>query len=86
MIALKHKTQLVSVMERKKFPAPVGLYNPEYEHDACGIGFVAHIKGAKSHDIVQRGLTVLLNMNHRGATSSDNKTGDGAGILFADAP
>ena len=48
-------------MEHKKFPTPVGLYDPAYEHDACGIGFVAHIKGAKSHDIVQRGLTVLLN-------------------------
>ena len=58
------------------------MYDPVYEHDACGIGFVAHIKGAKSHDIVQRGLTVLLNMDHRGATSSDNKTGDGAGILL----
>jgi glutamate synthase (NADPH/NADH) large chain len=69
-------------MEHKKFPIPVGLYDPSFEHDACGIGFVAHIKGAKSHDIVQRGLTVLLNMDHRGATSSDNKTGDGAGILL----
>ena len=69
-------------MEHKKFPTPVGLYDPAFEHDACGIGFVAHIKGAKSHDIVLRGLTVLLNMDHRGATSSDNKTGDGAGILL----
>ena len=69
-------------MEHRKFPTPVGLYDPANEHDACGIGFVAHIKGAKSHDIVQRGLTVLLNMDHRGATSSDNKTGDGAGILI----
>ncbi len=68
-------------MEHKKLPTPVGLYDPANEHDACGIGFVAHIKGVKSHDIVQRGLTVLLNMDHRGATSSDNKTGDGAGIM-----
>ena len=69
-------------MERNSFPKAQGLYDPNNEHDACGIGFVAHIKGQKSHDIVQRGLTVLLNMDHRGATSSDNKTGDGAGILM----
>ncbi len=58
-----------------------GLYGPENEHDSCGIGFVASIKGHKSHDIVQRGLQVLLNMTHRGAESSDNVTGDGAGLL-----
>ncbi len=69
-------------MEQKRFPKIQGLYDPANEHDACGIGFVAHIKGQKSHDIIQRGLTVLLNMDHRGATSSDNKTGDGAGILM----
>ena len=69
-------------MEQKRMPGPQGLYDPMNEHDACGIGFVAHIKGAKSHDIIQRGLTVLLNMDHRGATSADNKTGDGAGILL----
>ncbi len=59
----------------------VGLYGPENEHDSCGIGFVASIKGHRSHDIVQRGLQVLLNMTHRGAESSDNVTGDGAGLL-----
>ncbi|HEY3389908.1 MAG TPA: hypothetical protein VGK38_10075, partial [Prolixibacteraceae bacterium] len=69
-------------MEQNSFPKAQGLYDPNNEHDACGIGFVAHIKGQKSHDIIQRGLTVLLNMDHRGATSSDNKTGDGAGILM----
>jgi glutamate synthase (NADPH) large chain len=69
-------------MEQKSFPKAQGLYDPKNEHDACGIGFVAHIKGQKSHDIIERGLTVLLNMDHRGATSSDNKTGDGAGILM----
>ena len=69
-------------MESISFPKAQGLYDPKNEHDACGIGFVAHIKGQRSHDIIQRGLTVLLNMDHRGATSSDNKTGDGAGILM----
>ena len=63
-------------------PVAQGLYDPANEHDNCGIGFVAHIKGQKSHDIIERGLSVLENMDHRGATSSDNKTGDGAGILL----
>jgi glutamate synthase (NADPH/NADH) large chain len=56
------------------------MYSPDNEHDSCGIGFVAHIKGQKSHEIVQRGLEVLINMTHRGAESADNKSGDGAGI------
>jgi len=59
-----------------------GLYRPEDEHDACGIGFVADIKGRKSHDILTRGLEVLERMEHRGAESADNKTGDGAGVLL----
>jgi glutamate synthase (NADPH) large chain len=58
-----------------------GLYSPDYEHDSCGIGFVASIKGKQSHEIVKRGLEVLVNMTHRGAESSDNVSGDGAGIL-----
>ncbi|TAJ12254.1 glutamate synthase large subunit [Marinilabiliaceae bacterium JC017] len=65
---------------QKRFPRPQGLYDPKNEHDNCGIGFVAHIKGLKSNDIVLRGLEVLTNMTHRGAESSDNKSGDGAGI------
>ncbi len=58
-----------------------GLYSPENEHDSCGIGFVASIRGIKSHEIVERGLGVLLKMTHRGAESADNVTGDGAGIM-----
>lgn len=69
-------------MEQRRFPKSQGMYDPNNEHDACGIGFVAHIKGQKSHEIIERGLTILLNMDHRGATSADNKTGDGAGILM----
>ncbi|MDR3161095.1 MAG: glutamate synthase large subunit [Spirochaetaceae bacterium] len=61
---------------------PQGLYRPEYEHDSCGIGFVADIKGRPSHDILQRGLEVLERMEHRGAESADNKTGDGSGVLL----
>jgi glutamate synthase (NADPH/NADH) large chain len=60
---------------------PTGLYDPANEHDACGVGLVINIDGAKSHDIVENGLRVLENMQHRGAEGADNKTGDGAGIL-----
>jgi glutamate synthase (NADPH/NADH) large chain len=63
-------------------PQKTGLYDPKNEHDSCGIGFVAHIKGQKSHEILKRGLGVLANMAHRGAESADNKTGDGAGITL----
>ncbi len=58
-----------------------GLYNPEYEHDACGIGFIANIDGKKSHRIVDEAIGVLENMMHRGASGADEDTGDGAGIL-----
>lgn len=63
-------------------PRAQGMYDPANEHDNCGIGFVAHIKGQASNEIVRRGLEVLVNMTHRGAESSDNKSGDGAGILL----
>ncbi len=59
-----------------------GLYNAEYEHDACGVGMVVNIHGNKSHDLVDNALKVLENMRHRGAEGADNKTGDGAGILL----
>src|SRR5690348_7049085 len=62
-------------------PPKQGLYDPAHEHDACGVGFVAHIKGRKSHDIVEKGLTILNNLRHRGATGADPLHGDGAGIL-----
>ncbi len=65
-----------------RLPDAQGFYNPVNEHDNCGIGFVAHIKGEPSHDIILRGLEVLRNMDHRGATSADNSTGDGAGLLM----
>ena len=59
-----------------------GLYDPRFEHDACGVGFVANIKGRKSHTIVEQGLTVLRNLTHRGAVGWDPKLSDGAGILI----
>ena len=69
-------------MEQPSLPAPQGLYQPHREHDACGVGFVAHIKGRKSHSIIEQGLTVLRNLTHRGAVGWDPKLSDGAGILI----
>jgi glutamate synthase domain-containing protein 2/glutamate synthase domain-containing protein 1/glutamate synthase domain-containing protein 3 len=63
-------------------PPAQGLYDPAHEHDACGIGFVASIRGEKSHDIVRSGIQVLLNLAHRGACGCDAETGDGAGVLI----
>ena len=63
-------------------PGLPGLYDPAYEHDGCGVGFVAHIKGKKSHSIVEQGLTILKNLNHRGAVGWDPKLSDGAGLLI----
>jgi glutamate synthase (ferredoxin) len=63
-------------------PPARGLYDPRYEHDACGVGFVVHVKGKKSHDIVVKALTVLKNLLHRGACGCEPNTGDGAGILL----
>ena len=59
-----------------------GLYQPGNEHDACGVGFVAHIKGRKSHSIIEQGLTILKNLTHRGAVGWDPKLSDGAGCLI----
>ncbi|MDX8379243.1 MAG: glutamate synthase large subunit [Gallionella sp.] len=64
------------------FPKQQGLYDPRQERDACGVGFVAHIKGKKSHDMVSQGLQILENLTHRGATGADPLAGDGAGILL----
>jgi glutamate synthase (ferredoxin) len=63
-------------------PPKQGLYDPRFEHDACGVGFVVNIKGEKSHEIVEQALTVLENLDHRGACGCEETTGDGAGILM----
>src|ERR1022692_2135626 len=63
-------------------PAPQGLYDPRNEHDACGIGFVASISGHKSHDIIAKGIQVLINLTHRGACGCDPEPGDGAWVLI----
>ncbi|MDX8376994.1 MAG: glutamate synthase large subunit [Mariprofundales bacterium] len=69
-------------MKSSSTPPQQGLYNPAHEHDACGVGFVAHIKNKKSHNIVKQGLTILCNLTHRGAAGADPDAGDGAGILI----
>ena len=66
----------------RRKPAKQGLYDPKNEHDACGVGFVAHIKNKKSHDIVEKGLEILERLTHRGAAGADPREGDGAGILL----
>jgi glutamate synthase domain-containing protein 2/glutamate synthase domain-containing protein 1/glutamate synthase domain-containing protein 3 len=66
----------------RQFPEKQGLYDPQFEHDSCGVGFVCNIKGEKSNVIIRQGLEVLHRLSHRGAVGSDPKTGDGAGILI----
>ena len=63
-------------------PLAQGLYDPWFEHDACGVGFVVNVKGKKSHQIIQQALQVLRNLDHRGACGCEANTGDGAGILL----
>jgi glutamate synthase (ferredoxin) len=67
---------------RTTAPAKQGLYDPAYEHDACGVGFVVDIKGRKSHQILRQGLQILTNLDHRGACGCEVNTGDGAGVLI----
>ncbi len=67
---------------QNRIPPPQGLYHPRNEHDACGMGLVASIRGEKSHEIIRKGLEVLINLTHRGAAGCDPQTGDGAGILI----
>ncbi|MGE0556938.1 MAG: glutamate synthase large subunit [Burkholderiales bacterium] len=69
-------------MAHPNLPNPQGLYDGDHEHDACGVGFIANIKGKKSHDIVDQGLTILRNLTHRGAVGADPKASDGAGIMI----
>ena len=62
--------------------AGLGLYRPEFEHDACGIGALAHLKGKRSHQMIDDALSVLVNLEHRGGVGLEKNTGDGAGILL----
>jgi len=70
------------ITKNKYFPHSQGLYDPCFEHDSCGVGFVCDIKGNKSNDVISKGLEVLRRLSHRGATGADPDTGDGAGILM----
>src|SRR5271170_1137686 len=63
-------------------PPKQGLYDPWYEHDSCGVGFVVDIKGRKSNRILKQAIQVLKNLDHRGAAGSESNTGDGAGVLI----
>src|ERR1043166_2217179 len=67
---------------KSEAPRAQGLYDPRHERDACGVGFVVDLKGRKSHDIVRKALTILNNLEHRGACGCEVNTGDGAGILL----
>lgn len=69
-------------MKYTELPPAQGLYDPQFEHDACGMGFVAHLKGVKSHTIIQQALKILTHMEHRGACGCEENTGDGAGIML----
>ena len=63
-------------------PTRSGLYDPKFEHDACGVGLVANIQGVPSHSVIRQGIEVLVNLGHRGAAGADPNTGDGAGIML----
>lgn len=83
MTLVNHSTQ--SVRRSLPFsaqPSAQGLYNPDFEHDACGVAFVATLTGERSHDIVEKGLLALRNLDHRGASGAEPDSGDGAGILM----
>src|SRR5688572_23405150 len=69
---------------KRRMPAPKaqGLYDPAFEHDACGVGFVADMHGRRSHEIVRLGLSTLCKLDHRGATNAEANVGDGAGLLI----
>ncbi|MCU0570048.1 MAG: glutamate synthase large subunit, partial [Oculatellaceae cyanobacterium Prado106] len=69
-------------MKKNELPPKQGLYDPQFERDACGVGFIVHMKGQQSHDIIEQALTILLNLDHRGACGCEANTGDGAGILI----
>ncbi|HEY4348551.1 MAG TPA: glutamate synthase large subunit [Gaiellaceae bacterium] len=68
--------------QRKRPTAPIGLYDPAFEHDSCGVAFVARLNGVPTHETIERALTALSNLEHRGAAGADPLTGDGAGILL----
>ena len=79
---IRSNDQNLSKSTRLGPPTKQGLYDPQFEHDSCGVGFVVNIKGRKSHDLVADALQILVNLDHRGACGCETNTGDGAGILL----
>jgi glutamate synthase (NADPH) large chain len=75
-------SKLQSSTRKSGLPEAQGLYDPRYEHDACGVGAVMNLKGIPSHDVIEKALDILINLSHRGACGCDEKTGDGAGIMM----
>ena len=70
------------ILRSSGIPAAQGLYDQRFEHDACGVNFVCHLRGHRSHDIVALGIGALCKLQHRGALGAEKNTGDGAGILL----
>jgi len=79
---VRPRNSAVRALSGMDLPARQGLYDPRNEHDACGVGFVVNIKGRKSHELIRRGLRILVNLDHRGAVGADPLVGDGAGCLI----
>src|SRR3974390_1783338 len=79
---MKHEHKMRQPRRGASRPGRQGLYDPWFEHDACGVGFVVDMKGRKSHGILKNGLQILLNLDHRGAAGVEPNTGDGAGVLL----
>src|SRR5262245_25837825 len=77
-----HEPPRPATPEERALAAREGLYHPRTESDACGVGFVAQLRGGPTHAVIEQALTVLENLEHRGAAASDPLTGDGAGILL----
>ncbi|MGH9592495.1 MAG: glutamate synthase subunit alpha, partial [Bryobacteraceae bacterium] len=63
-------------------PPKQGLYDPQHEHDSCGMGFIVNLNGDRTHEVIRKGIEILINLTHRGACGCDPETGDGAGILI----
>src|SRR6266853_1610802 len=82
VVGREKQTMAWSSSSAHGLPPPQGLYDPSHEHDACGMGFVASIRGHKSHEIIRQGIQVLISLTHRGACGCDPETGDGAGVLI----
>jgi glutamate synthase (NADPH/NADH) large chain len=81
MMTMKHNQTLPAAALRPSAPPTQGLFDPALEKDSCGVGFIADLSNRKSHAIIEHGLTILQNLEHRGAVGADPRAGDGAGIL-----